>query len=201
VRLALAHKSLAVELRDTRASAEHKEALGKINPLGMVPVLVDGDRVIADSTVICHYIDRKVPDPPLWPAGVAGAAVFEIMALVDAVVGINADLGMRYSALNDHAAFPAVKNEFAGRVQGALDRLAVFATAASSRPGAFLVADAWTLADMSLVSMVVWLENLPARATTFPPARNMLALGWKLPSALSAWTDRHRKRPDVAALG
>jgi glutathione S-transferase len=200
-RLALAHKGLSVELRDARASDEHRTALRKLNPVHMVPLLVDGDRVVADSTAIAHYVDRKVPDPPLWPAGAAGAAAFEIVALTDTVAGVIADLGLRYSALSDHPGFNDVKKEYIGRVQGALDRLAELATAASLRPGGVLVGDSWSFADMSLVSVVVWLENMPGRVASFPPARNIMALGWTLPSALSAWADRHRQRPDVAALG
>ena len=166
-----------------------------------MPVLVDGDLVIADSMAICHYVDRKVPDPPLWPSGVEGAAVFQVAALTDTVVNVNADLGMRYSAVADHPAFPEMKGEYVGRVQGALDRLAELATAASSRPGAFLVGDRWTLADISVLAVTVWLETMPARVAHFPPAKNILALGWKLPGALSAWADRHRQRPEFAALG
>lgn len=166
-----------------------------------VPVLVDGDLVIPDSMAIAHYLDRKVPEPPLWPAGVAGAAVFQITPLTDTIVGVNADLGMRYSAVADHPAFPAMKEEYVGRVQGALDRLAERATEASSKPGAFLVGEAWSFADMSVLSVVVWLENMPSRVANFPPAKNILSLGWKLPGALSAWADRHRSRPDVVALG
>lgn len=166
-----------------------------------VPVLLDGGLVIPDSMAIAHYLDRKFADPPLWPAGVAGAAVFQLTALADTVIDVNVDLGLRYSALSDHPGFPEVKKEYVERVQGGLNRLAEQATEASSRPGGFLIGDAWSFADMSLVSVVLWLENLPARVATFPPAKNMLALGWKLPSALSAWADRHRARPDVAALG
>lgn len=34
---------------------------------GLVPVLVDGDRAIADSTAILLYLEDKHPDPPLVP--------------------------------------------------------------------------------------------------------------------------------------
>jgi glutathione S-transferase len=200
-RLALAHKRISAELRDARGNDDHKAALRKINPVRTVPVLLDGDLVIPDSMAIAHYLERKFPEPPLFPAGVAGAAVFQVTSLADTVVAVNADLGMRYSALSDHPGFPEMKTEYVDRVQGALDRLAEMATEASSRRGAFLVGDAWSLADMSLVCVVMWLENLPARVANFPPARNMLALGWKIPTVLSAWADRHRTRPDVAALG
>ncbi len=39
-----------------------------ISPLGRIPVLLDGDRPIADSTVICLYLERCNPTPALHPA-------------------------------------------------------------------------------------------------------------------------------------
>ncbi|XP_010470862.1 PREDICTED: glutathione S-transferase Z1-like [Camelina sativa] len=39
----------------------------KINPMGTVPVLVDGDVVISDSFAILMYLDEKYPEPPLLP--------------------------------------------------------------------------------------------------------------------------------------
>ena len=37
-----------------------------LNPRGKVPVLRDGDLVLAESTAILTYLDRKFPDPPLF---------------------------------------------------------------------------------------------------------------------------------------
>jgi len=34
----------------------------------LVPVIVDGERVIADSTAIIEYLEQTYPDPPLYPA-------------------------------------------------------------------------------------------------------------------------------------
>ena len=39
----------------------------KINPLGKVPTLVDGDFVLGDSKVICRYLEEAHPDPALYP--------------------------------------------------------------------------------------------------------------------------------------
>lgn len=198
-RLALAHKGLAVELRDARASQDHLAEVRRLNPLHTVPVLVDGERTVADSNAICQYLERKVPEPSLWPAGLAGVAAFEVTALTDTIVTILADLGMRYSALRDHPRFADVKSEYVGRVGRALGRLAEHA-AASGRSG-FVAGDRWSLGDMALLSLVVWLEGIPGRAATFPPARTMLELGWSLPASLGTWADRHRARPDAVALG
>lgn len=40
----------------------------KISPLGKIPALRDGDRTLADSSVICAYLERTHPEPPLYPS-------------------------------------------------------------------------------------------------------------------------------------
>ena len=40
----------------------------RINPKGEVPVLIDGDLEIFDSTQIFEYLEDIQPMPPLWPA-------------------------------------------------------------------------------------------------------------------------------------
>ena len=39
----------------------------RLSPLRRIPVLVDGDLAISDSTVICAYLDEAWPAPPLLP--------------------------------------------------------------------------------------------------------------------------------------
>ncbi|MEZ0244274.1 MAG: glutathione S-transferase family protein [Sphingomonas sp.] len=39
----------------------------RLSPLRRIPVLVDGDLVLNDSTVIAEYVDEAYPDPPLMP--------------------------------------------------------------------------------------------------------------------------------------
>ena len=39
----------------------------KLSPLCRIPVLIDGDLVLTDSTVIAEYLDEVFPEPPLMP--------------------------------------------------------------------------------------------------------------------------------------
>ncbi len=39
-----------------------------LSPLRRIPVLIDGDFAISDSSVICAYIEESYPGPPLLPA-------------------------------------------------------------------------------------------------------------------------------------
>jgi glutathione S-transferase len=46
----------------------------RVSPLRRIPVLIHGDLVLNDSTVICEYLDEMYPDPPLMPRGAADRA-------------------------------------------------------------------------------------------------------------------------------
>jgi glutathione S-transferase len=198
VRLALAHKGLSAELRDARANQEHASELKRLNPMQTVPVLIDGQRVIADSAVICQYIDRKWPEPPLWPAGLDGADALEFVTLADSALNVLIDLGMRYSAFADHPRFAEVRAEYVGRAQRALDRLAERVGERRSAPA--LCGDAWSFADIAVCTSVMWLDGLPGRAAKLPHVRNVVALGWTLPSTLVEWSAERRTRADVRGL-
>ena len=41
--------------------------MAALNPKGEVPVLVDGDLVLYDSTVILEYLEDRNPEPALYP--------------------------------------------------------------------------------------------------------------------------------------
>jgi glutathione S-transferase len=45
-------------------SAEYR----KISPLGKIPAWKDGDKTLADSSVICTYLERTHPEPRLYPS-------------------------------------------------------------------------------------------------------------------------------------
>ncbi|XP_056859048.1 glutathione S-transferase Z1 [Raphanus sativus] len=47
----------------------------KVNPMGAVPALVDGDVVVSDFFAIIMYLDEKYPDPPLLPPDLHKRAV------------------------------------------------------------------------------------------------------------------------------
>lgn len=198
IRLMCAHKGLPIELRDARANTRHLNAVHQLNPLHTVPILIDEDHVVVDSNAISQYLDRKNPEPPLWPAGLAGADAFQLSALIDGVINLLNDLGMRYFPLHDHVNFPIVRTVLLSRVRRTLEQLA---TDVSQRTLGPLCGEMWSGADIALYTLVEWLEGMPLRAATFPPVRNVVSLGWSLPEALSRWADQHRERTDVLALG
>jgi glutathione S-transferase len=54
-------------------SPRHPEVL-RVNPKRQVPVLIDGDVEVYDSTQIFEYLEHRYPQPPLWPASPAARA-------------------------------------------------------------------------------------------------------------------------------
>ena len=46
----------------------------RLSPLRRIPVLVDGDLVLTDSSVICEYLEDLKPEPALYPADVRDRA-------------------------------------------------------------------------------------------------------------------------------
>lgn len=46
----------------------------RLSPLRRIPVLVDGDLVLNDSSVICAYLEEAYPQPPTLPADIARRA-------------------------------------------------------------------------------------------------------------------------------
>ena len=55
----------------------------KINPLGLVPALAHGERVVVQSLAICEYLDESFDARPLLPAGPADRA--RVRGLVQSV--------------------------------------------------------------------------------------------------------------------
>lgn len=73
VRIALAEKGLEYETlqvpwtRQTLWGPKLPEFLA-VSPHGKVPVLIDGEATVYDSTVIAEYLEDRYPDPSLFPA-------------------------------------------------------------------------------------------------------------------------------------
>lgn len=75
VALAAAHKGLAVEWIDV--PPDDRTEVVRVSGQELVPVLVDGERVVADSPRILAYLEERFPDPPLFPRDPARRAELE----------------------------------------------------------------------------------------------------------------------------
>jgi glutathione S-transferase len=71
IRMALAHKGLAVETIPWRFTEKDVVAF---SGQGRVPVIRDGDRVVSDSWAIAEYLEDSYPDRPSLFGGAVGRA-------------------------------------------------------------------------------------------------------------------------------
>jgi glutathione S-transferase len=76
VALALAHKGIDVE--SVVISYEDRAPVIEVSRQPLVPVLVDGDEVIADSVRILRRLEERHPDPPLFPRDPARRAELDV---------------------------------------------------------------------------------------------------------------------------
>jgi glutathione S-transferase len=162
----------------------------KLSPLGKIPAFSDGDRTLADSSVICAYVERRNPSPALYPTDDylhARALWFEeysdggLMAVVGP--GIFGPLVIQPAlrgAAPDHA-----------RAKKAVDEeLPPLFTYLEGELGSqsYFVGDSFSIADISIAAMFV---NLMLADVKIDPAR------WP---KLAAWTERVHSRPSFKTL-
>lgn len=78
VALAAGHKGLPIEWIDV--DPDDRAPVEKLSGQSLVPVLVAGDEVVADSPRILEWLEERVPEPSLLPRDRARAAEVRIFA-------------------------------------------------------------------------------------------------------------------------
>jgi glutathione S-transferase len=135
-------------------AAPRSEEVRAVSPLGKVPVLVDGDDVIADSTAILTYLADK-HGAFTHPAGTVARArqdawTFRILDEVDSVLWTAA----RHSfILPEDQRVPEVKDSLKAEFAQNLERMAGELTSD------FLAGDAPTVPDFVLAHCLGWARN------------------------------------------
>jgi glutathione S-transferase len=79
VEVAFAHTGREGEWIDV--DPEERSEVVRVSGQELVPVLVDGDRVLSDSPVILDYLEQRFPERPLYPPDPARRA--ELRTFVD----------------------------------------------------------------------------------------------------------------------
>ena len=82
VRLALAEKGIRWESRicNIVAMQNYEPEYVRMHPGAVVPLLVDGDRIVPESENILRYLEERWPDSPLVPNDPAVCAKVEHLA-------------------------------------------------------------------------------------------------------------------------
>ncbi|CAJ1941590.1 unnamed protein product [Sphenostylis stenocarpa] len=97
VRIALNLKGLKYDLKPVNLLKEEQSSpeFLQLNPIGCVPVLVDGHAVIYDSFAIILYLEDKYPHNPLLPRDIHKRAInFQAASVVSSTIQPLQNLGL-----------------------------------------------------------------------------------------------------------
>lgn len=184
VEIALAEKGVAHESEFVPYSiaggyAPKHETVASVNPKAQVPVLLDGDVAIFDSTQIFEYLEDRFPRPALWPGDVGRRAMARQIELMADEVYFPSVIELRpgrQPALDGEAV--AARRTDVQRFQGELDaRLA---------GRNWLVGD-FSYADIGVFAVTFWADVFGIKTD---PAHRRFA----------AWRQRVAARPSAAAV-
>ena len=187
--IALKEKGLAFEPRELDPLAKTARFLA-MNPLGRVPILEEDDgHLIADSSVICDYLEHIHPQPPLYPAAPrerARAMWFEeygdtkLVEVCARIFWMHIIIPIRTSKPVDQV---AVANYLAESFPPVFDYL----ESVAPRQGAWL-GEQFSVADIALVSPVRLLDlaGAPLDARRWP--------------VFDAWYRRTISRPSARSI-
>ena len=154
------------------------DAFRRLNPMGQIPVLQDGELVISDSNAILVYlVKRYAPESGWLPDDAAGAAAvqrwFSLAAGEIAFGPANARGQVQFKAPGDPARAAAI----AARVLGFMDQHL------GSR--AFLAAERATLADIACYAYVAHAPEGGVALDQYPALRAWLARVEALPGFIA----------------
>jgi glutathione S-transferase len=186
VRIVLAEKSLTYELIqiDLAQGDQRRPEFQRLNPFARVPVLVDEDTTVYDSTIIIEYLEDEYPEPPMLPtigssALRARARLFEDFAdtsFTPQVGQLMAEMA-RAEGDRDQARLQRLNR----LIERALDYLNHELT------GQQFLAGEFSVADISFAPRILVLGDLGIAASTNRPN-------------VDAWIKRMLERPSIQSL-
>jgi glutathione S-transferase len=190
VEIALAEKSLQFErvmVPFTQAAGyapKHPDVLAA-NPKGQVPVLVDGDLTLFDSTLIFEYLEDAYPTPPLYPTGAKPRARCRLIELSadEILLPLVRSLMFRNAPPDPDAERQRLRESEAERAEAAIS---VFYGGLEAKLGGrdYFCGD-FSVADIAMFMTVLFVLRLRGpRLAGFP--------------ALAAWYARIGARPSAA---
>jgi glutathione S-transferase len=186
VRVVLAEKDLEYEkiFVDLRKQEQKLPDFLRLNPYGKVPVLLDEDEVIYDSTVINEYLEDEYPLPRLMPEDSGGRA--RVRMLEDYC---DNSFIPPTTMLLTQLRKPEAERD-AQRVEQARDELrrALYFLRDKLGQQEFLVGSEFSLADAAFAPRLMVLGRL---GIEFEPAL----------ASVQSWVERIRVRASVRGLG
>jgi maleylpyruvate isomerase len=154
---------------DLRKNAHQGDAFKALNPQGLVPALVDGDRVLTQSVAIIEWLEERYPTPALLPTDINDRAHVRAMA---AIVGCDIHPVNNKRILDTlratFGADEAAINSWCGTwISAGFAALEAMLQADNSR-GAFCFGNAPTIADVYLIPQVEGARRFKVDLTPYP---------------------------------
>jgi glutathione S-transferase len=186
VRIALAEKGLTYDLVQvdiTKGENRHPDFF-RLNPFGRVPVLVDEDTTIYDSTIINEYLDDEYPEPPILPPVGSSAMRARARRLEDfADTSFTPQVGQLMAELGKP---DAERNaERLQRLNQAVERVLDYLN--QELAGAQFLATDFSVAEIGFIPRLLVLPNLGIEAGTNRPN-------------VDGWIKRLLERPSLRSM-
>lgn len=192
VRIVMAEKGLDYEHVSVNPMRP-PDAYREISPLGKIPAYTDGDKTLADSSVICAYIDAQHPEPPLYPADAyERACACWIEEFIDSGFTPKAGPNVFFPLVVAPAMMdrPVTDEVRAGVDKAIAEELTPMWSYLEGEISGkdYFVANRFTIADLTVASihLNLYLAGVDIEAQKFP--------------ALSSFVERMLARPSVKAL-
>ena len=190
VEIALAEKGLAYEremVAFTQAGGytpKHPAVLAA-NPKAQVPVLVDGDVTLFDSTLIFEYLEDAYPEPALLPQGAAARAACRMLELSADEILLPLVAKLMYRTEPDDAD-PQRQAEIEAAGLKAEQKIKIYyADLSQALSNKQYLCDEFTVADIAMFMTILFANRLGA-----PNLADY--------TALDNWFSRVKSRPSAA---
>jgi glutathione S-transferase len=181
--LGLNHQRVLVD-RDNQA--HRSESYRKLNPNGLIPVMVDGDLVLYEAAAICLHLADRHPDaalvPPLGTAARAHCYKW-LMYLTNTVQAELITYFYPERLADDATAITQVKAHAEARLAVMFDLI----EAELARHGPYLLGAAYSIVDPYLLMLARWTRNMTRPARTLPALAVYLARLAQRPAISSAF--------------
>jgi glutathione S-transferase len=182
-------------LIDRPAGAHKAEDYRRLNPMGRIPTLVDGDLVLNESAAICLHLGDRHPEAAMIPplGSVERARFYNwLVFLTNTIQPEILVYAFAQRHTTDPAAIPAIKEKAAERLMAMFDiveqRLAI--------DGPWLLGRTVSAADLFLLMLVRFARRLPdPPATRFGAIADHAARVAERPAVIRAFESEGLERP------
>lgn len=172
---------------DTASGEHQRPAYRKLNPNGLIPVLVDGDMVLYESAAICLHLSDTHPEGALFPAmgSVKRAHAYKWLSWMSTTLQQTLLLYFYPQRWADTPeAIAQVKAHAEQKVVVLLEQID---TQLASHGGPWMLGDAYSLIDIYGTMLCRWTRNFSSRK-----AREFAHIG--------PWLQRVLQRPAVHSV-